>query len=587
MSTVTSSGTLDARPAAAGHTTTPAAPAWLLVASLALAGLALAPHLPAPLRLRDDAATLPLLWVVLRGIECVTFLWAASRAALGARLRQALRLFAATWALGCLATASYLPALAGGAPLLPGAIYDGAIAATYATGLAAVLWMPTTVALTRAQRREFVLDLAIAVLGMLVVGLVLSWAAIVVDGRPQPGALAQVAPPVLMTAALTIFVLRGEARPSRRAFWLMAGSTAGNLIVTTCYALPGGAPIGLSFAMLTSMSTLWAAHAFHDDPVAASGQAPVPPALRAFNPLPPLTVAAVGALLIRESMQETPLHVALLAVTLLVQMALLSMRNITTSAENLRLVAEQAARERAAEAARVAALSTLTGGVAHWYNNLLTVVLGHADLGDDAARGRDAHLVRESLGSIRVAAQRAADLTRQLMAYAGQQFRRADPLDLNQLVTATLTRLQPSLPPGVRLEAEPSPAAAVTTGDRDQLAMVIEELVSNAGQAMRDGGTVHVRVGTRATRDEARAEAPANAWVTLDVTDTGAGAPPEVLTRMFDPFFTTRGVTHAGLGLAAVRGVVTVHGGEVRASCGTHGGLTVSIVLPASRSTPA
>lgn len=557
------------------------APTWLIVATVGLAALTVAPHLPAPLTLSGDLPGVPLLWVVLRGAECAAFMWAATRQALGPRLRQALHLFAGTWALGCLATASALPMLVGGAPLLPTAIYDLAITTTYVTGLTAVVWMPRTAALAPAQRREFLLDLAVTVLGMAVGHLVLAWPAIA-EGGALPQVLPQVAPPVLMAAALTVFVLRGETRPSRRAFWLMAGSTVGNLVVTTCYALPGGVPAGLSFAMLTSMATLWAAHAFHDDPIAASGQTPVPPALRAFNPLPPVTVAGVGALLLRESLQPTPQHVALLTATLLVQMGLLLLRNGTTTAENLRLIAEQTARERAAEAARVGALSTLTGGIAHWYNNLLTVVIGHTELGADAAHGHDPHLVQESLGTIRTAAERAADLTRQLMAYAGQQFRRVDPVELNELVATTLTRLHASLPPGVRIAVDPAPTPASIAGDRDQLAMVIEELVTNACQAMPGGGTVHVRVGTRP------AETPSDAaQVTLEVTDTGPGATPDVLARMFDPFFTTRGVTHAGLGLAAVRGVVTVHGGHVRAAAAPGGGLTVAVVLPSTGSADA
>jgi signal transduction histidine kinase len=111
---------------------------------------------------------------------------------------------------------------------------------------------------------------------------------------------------------------------------------------------------------------------------------------------------------------------------------------------------------------------------------------------------------------------------------------------------------------------------------------VIEELVTNACQAMPGGGTVHVRVGTRP------AETPSDAaQVTLEVTDTGPGATPDVLARMFDPFFTTRGVTHAGLGLAAVRGVVTVHGGHARAAAAPGGGLTVAVVLPSTGSADA
>lgn len=548
-------------------------PAWLLSATLALSVLALAPHLPAPFTLTDGADALAVLWPLMRGGECAAILWAARREALGARLRQALRILAATWALGCVATASYLPILVGGEPLLPEPVYRVAVNITYVTGLVAVLWMPTMAA-TLVQRREFLLDLAMSVLGMLVIRLVLDWSAIVVDGMVQVQALAAVAPAVLMTAALTVFVLRGVARPSRRAFWLMAAVTAGNIVVPILFAVPAGVPFGLSFAMLVSLATLWAAYAYHNDPIDGREGTPVPPSLRAFNPLPALVTAGTCTLLMREAMQTAPRHVVLLASTLVGLVVLLMLRTAATSAENLRLVADQAERDRAAERARIDALTTLTGGIAHWYNNLLTVVLGNAELGEFAVRGQDARMVNKSLGSIRSAAERAADLTRQLMAYSGRQVHRRERLDLDTFVPEAVARLRATLPPSLQVAVEPAGGPLWVHGDREQLGMVLEELVVNASQAMQGTGTVVIRLG-------AGGQAPPR--VTVDVADDGPGAPPDVLALMFDPFFTTRGITEAaGLGLAAVRGVVAVHGGHVHAQSGPGGGLVVSIALPAA-----
>lgn len=574
MATATSSATeyaADPEPAVAAQDRTPA---WLIAATVVWAGLAVAPHVPAPLTLRDDSGYIFLLWVALRGLECGAFLWAATRVALGPRLRQALRLFAGTWALGCLATASFIPELFGGQGLLPEPVYGALIDITYVTGLAAVLWMPTT-AIPRTQWREYLLDLAVSALGMLVVGMVVAWPRLSGDDAGQRfAAIAGLAPQVLMTAALNSFVLRGVARPSRRAFWLVAAGTAGNLATSTAYSLPNGAQFGISFSVLTSLATLWAAHAFHDDPLSHDGTTPVPVWLRAFNPLPPLVAVGVGALLIREALQAHPAHVPLLAATLTMMVVLLVLRNVVTSAENLRLVAEQSARDRAAERARVDALTTLTGGIAHWYNNLLTVVLGNAELGEYAARGQDARMVTMSLGSIRSAAERAADLTRQLMAYSGRQVHRRERLDLDAFVPQAVARLRATLPPSLHVAVEPAGGPLWVAGDREQLAMVIQELLLNASQAMQGTGTVVIRLGAG---DQA---APR---VTLDVADDGPGAPPNVLALMFDPFFTTRGITEAaGLGLAAVRGVVAVHGGHVHAHAGPRGGLVVSIALPAA-----
>lgn len=561
-------------------------PWWLLVASALWALLAVAPHLPPPVSLRDDSAIMPLVWLTLRGSETVVFVWAASRRPLGPRLRQALALFALTAAIGVLLTASGSLPLVGLEPLLSDGVYRAGVVVTYATGLAAVLRMP---AVPFGNRwREFLLDVAASVVGVGVISVVAT-SPLIVNGVVQRAAVVSLLPQVMTVASLNAFVLRGVARPSRRAFWLIAASTAGNLVVTTLYAFPGGAAPGISAAVLTSLTSLWAMHAMHDDALTGADQ-PSPLWLRAFNPLPPLVTIGVGALLVRESRGPASPYIGLLAATMMALVVLLMLRHVVTAAENLRLVARQAERDRMAEAARVDAIATLTGGIAHWYNNLLTVVLGHADLGEDAARGHDDGRVAESLGSIRLAAERAADLTRQLMAYAGRQARRRDRVSLGACLAAVTAEQRAMLPPTVSLVYHASPDAIDVRGDREQIAMAVEELVANARHAMHDHGAIHLRLRTAVTTADDGVAAPvAGRWAVIEVSDSGPGATPEVLAAMFDPFFTTQGMAAAaGLGLSAVRGIATAHGGRVHARGGDGGGLTSpSSCLSRTRCEPA
>lgn len=557
------------------------APRWLWVATVALLLLALSPHLPAPLNLNDDTPYLSLVWGLLRGGGCAAWLWAASRIDLDPQLRQALRLLALTGGLGAVATFSFLPSIFGGEQLLPQWAYRVLVMLTYVTGLAAVLRMPM-VPVARARWHELVIDSAASAAGILVVGLVLAWPALV---APDPDRLKVFTPLVAQTLqiiALNVLVLRGVARPSRRALWLLATNAIANLVTAIIYSVPGATSIGISCAVLTSLVTLWAARAFHDDAIGHDLDTPVPAWLRTFNPLPALVALIVGVLLIRETLQPSPLHAPLLGATLLGITILLTLRAIATAVDNQRLVALQTARDRAAEEARVEALTKLTGGIAHWFNNLLMVVIGNAEVSQDELRRRNAPLVSRSLDEIRAAAERAARLTRQMLAYAGRQPLRKRPVELNELATAVAGRLP--VPTTLSLVVEAWPTPVWIDADRPQIEVVLEELIANARHAMHDTGAIVVRVSSH--REPGTTDAPAVARdehpaARLEVRDNGPGASHEVLMAMFDPFFTTRGPTQAaGLGLSAVRGIVELHGGTIRAHTGTHGGMVITMTLP-------
>lgn len=565
--------------------TSPRAPAWLLVVTAAWLVIAVAMHLPAPLTLPfDHPVAIPFIWLIKRIVEVSALLWAASRVALGRRLRQALGLRVAANGLGFVLVGLALPEALGRGEPPSDALYSGIVSLTFIFGVASLLWMPMT-PLTGVRRTEFGIDVAASVVAVVAItSVVIPWRGVVEDASLRWRALNVVGTQTLMVAAANAFVLRGIARPSRRAFWLLVANLTANLVIATLSLYVGRSGAGASFELLASIAGLWAAHALHDDPFEIEASSPQPPWLRAFNPLPLLAVASVGVILIRESLREPVGPVTGLAVAMLALTILLVTRIATTSAANVRLVAEQAERDRRAERERVQALTTLSGGIAHWFNNLLTVVLGNAELGQSAIQGRDTPFVAESLRRIAGAAERAAALTRQLLAYSGQEVRRPQPLDVADLVASAVADLQATTPSGLRIVTETSGHGAWIMGDRTQWRAVVDELVANARAAMHGRGTIVLRVdrGALATGAAEHDEASARDAVRLEVIDDGPGVPADVLASVFDPFFTTRGPTEAaGLGLSAVKGVVEMHGGRVQARPAPGGGLVIAIDVPA------
>jgi signal transduction histidine kinase/ActR/RegA family two-component response regulator len=237
---------------------------------------------------------------------------------------------------------------------------------------------------------------------------------------------------------------------------------------------------------------------------------------------------------------------------------------------------------------RLETLGVLAGGIAHDFNNLLTSILGNADLLQSALPdGPERVMVSEIL----LAGRRSADLTRQLLAYAGHASYVVRALDLSALVAEVGALLRTAMPAGGTLQLD-VPDGALVTGDRAQLTQVLMNLVTNAAEALpSEGGTVTVRVRTLTigARESARltdacasvGAMPVGRAVRLEVSDTGHGMTREVRGRMFEPFFTTKH-TGRGLGLAATMGIVRAHGGALSVVSARHQGTTVRVWLPAA-----
>jgi signal transduction histidine kinase/CheY-like chemotaxis protein len=237
-------------------------------------------------------------------------------------------------------------------------------------------------------------------------------------------------------------------------------------------------------------------------------------------------------------------------------------------------------------------IGMLAGGIAHDFNNLLTGVLGHASL----ARSQLAHGpadVDPLLAQVEISAQRAADLCRQLLAYAGQGRFVVRALDLNLSISQAISLLKLSVGKQIALDLQLGDALPPFRGDATQLHQVLMNLVINASEAIGDQpGTITVRT-QRATLTAmdlftltSGAEIEPGAFVCLEISDTGCGIPPEAMPHLFAPFFTTKFVGR-GLGLAAVLGIMQGHRGGVRVDSRVGSGTTFALFFPVSAPPPA
>ena len=261
-------------------------------------------------------------------------------------------------------------------------------------------------------------------------------------------------------------------------------------------------------------------------------------------------------------------------------------RTEALSSANNQLMQEIAERERAqaalAQSQKMEAVGQLTGGIAHDFNNLLTVIFGNLELirrrTDDEKTGRLADFAQQ-------AADRAAKLTHQLLAFSRTQNLTLKAVDLNGLVTGMHDLLGRSIGPMVRIEMALDAAGPWALADANQLELAILNLSINARDAMADGGVLTISTGRQAAQGVDLAPGD---YAVISVRDTGSGIPPGLMARVFDPFFTTKPIGKGtGLGLSQVYGIAQQSGGTVRLASVEGRGTTVEVWLPAAEATPA
>ena len=239
--------------------------------------------------------------------------------------------------------------------------------------------------------------------------------------------------------------------------------------------------------------------------------------------------------------------------------------------------------EELRQSQRLEAVGRLAAGVAHDFNNILTIIRGNAEL---LTLGLGREVGEDAPAEILQATDRAIALARQLLTFSRQQTMLAKPLDLNEVVGSFTRMLRRVLGDAVRLELHLTSEPPFALADIGMLEQVLLNLAVNARDAMPGGGKITLRTAVQEVTSATAREHPdayPGRFAQLTVTDTGAGIPPDVLARIFEPFFTTKEVGHGtGLGLATVHGIIQQHRGWLAVKSQLGVGSTFEIFLPAT-----
>ena len=236
-----------------------------------------------------------------------------------------------------------------------------------------------------------------------------------------------------------------------------------------------------------------------------------------------------------------------------------------------------------AGARRMEVLGRFAGGVAHDFDNLLTAIQGYTSLLLRDLRPGDPQ--REGLEEIRRSSERAAGLTRQILAFGRRQAAEAGPVDVNRLIGNLVRLLPPLIGDDLALVTVLAPGVGMVRADPGQLEQVVMNLAVNARDAMPDGGRLTLGTANEQITDydpRASPELPPGHYVTLTVRDTGTGIDPATLPSIFEPFFSTKG-RGLGLGLATVYGIVKQCEGHIEVDTAPGRGTTVRVYLPMAR----
>ncbi|MFC3735957.1 hybrid sensor histidine kinase/response regulator [Paractinoplanes deccanensis] len=239
---------------------------------------------------------------------------------------------------------------------------------------------------------------------------------------------------------------------------------------------------------------------------------------------------------------------------------------------------------------RLEGLGQLAGGVAHDFNNLIAVIANYATFIAEAAADAGLTEIAGDAEQISKAAQRGADLTHQLLAFARREVIRPRPLNLNDVVTDIEQMLRRSIGEHITLDVRLAGNIPSVTADPGQIDQVLVNLAVNARDAMPRGGALTIETELQDVDENYAAGRPhlnPGRYVRMRVSDTGTGMPPEVIERAFEPFYTTKPAGQGtGLGLATVYGIVTAAGGDLNVYSEPGMGTTFTILLPTTDAAP-
>jgi two-component system cell cycle sensor histidine kinase/response regulator CckA len=238
--------------------------------------------------------------------------------------------------------------------------------------------------------------------------------------------------------------------------------------------------------------------------------------------------------------------------------------------------------EQLLQSQKLESIGALAGGVAHNFNNILTAILGNAELLQE--HSDIDNIFKKRVNSIESSAKKAGMLVAKLLSFARRDIYEIIPLNLNDIINETLL-FEGVLGKKIRINADLQDNISTIEGDRNQLEQVIMNLVVNARDAMPDGGLIAIKTSEINAEDQHDFPAyiPPGRYVLLTISDTGCGIPKEITIRIFEPFFTTkeRG-KGTGLGLATVYGIIKEHKGHITVKSEAGKGTTFEVYLPVS-----
>ncbi len=239
--------------------------------------------------------------------------------------------------------------------------------------------------------------------------------------------------------------------------------------------------------------------------------------------------------------------------------------------------------ERLRHTQKLESLGALAGGLAHGFNNFLTVVIGNAVRLRDSIEGDDARTrLAPALDEIVTAGEGAAALTNQLLAYSGKGRFFVEPIDLGGEIHRLADSLRPTMPPNIELVLDSTRCTARVEADVAEIDQLVTNLVLNATEAIGDArGTIALRVVRRDLEQGSPEGLPAGPYCGLEVSDDGPGMDADTLQRVFDPFFSTK-LVGRGLGLPAAQGIARAHRGAIYATSAPGRGTVFHVLLPST-----
>jgi PAS domain S-box-containing protein len=251
---------------------------------------------------------------------------------------------------------------------------------------------------------------------------------------------------------------------------------------------------------------------------------------------------------------------------------------------NLRDITDQKKlEEQFQQTKKIEAIGQLAGGVAHDFNNMLSPIIGYAEiLMMDLDPGQTAY---RQVGEIKKAAERSRDLVQKLLAFSRKQTLNLKIVNLGQIIEGLWVLLERALREDIELVFKPGPDPCLIKADTGQLEQILMNLAVNARDAMAGGGRLVIETGVQSLEPEfcaLQADLKPGRYVVLSVADTGSGMDAETRQHIFDPFFTTKGQSGTGLGLATVYGIVKQHEGAVTVKSQKGQGTVFNIFFPAA-----